>query len=132
MAVASQRAFPSETRPSQHRGRTLGVLTWLASTSANTRPHYLCGCYGKDVNCIPLPAKLSAVFVLFFFFLFFPYNGRGDTSKLPVLKSGGQILRSDSHSNNRLHCYYGDIFFSLKVFSRYTSYSFTIQSYWCW
>lgn len=62
MAVASERAFPSETRASRHRGRTRRVLTRLAPTSADTRPHYLCGCYGKDVSCIPLPAKLTAVF----------------------------------------------------------------------
>lgn len=38
----------------------------LAPTSADTRPHYLRGCYGKDVSRIPLPAKTHGCF---FFFL---------------------------------------------------------------
>lgn len=29
----------------------------LSSTSANTRAHYLYGCYGKDASCIPLPTN---------------------------------------------------------------------------
>ncbi|CAB1414040.1 unnamed protein product [Pleuronectes platessa] len=29
----------------------------LASTSADTRAHYLLGCYGKDVSRIPLPTN---------------------------------------------------------------------------
>lgn len=29
----------------------------LTSTSANMRAHYLYGCYGKDVSCIPLPTN---------------------------------------------------------------------------
>lgn len=86
MAVASE-LFPVRLGPVGAEGRTLGVLTQLASTSANTRPHYLCGCYGKDVNCIPLPAKLKAVF--FFFFLFFPHNGSAEAPKSSVPKSGG-------------------------------------------
>lgn len=34
----------------------------LTSTSANMRAHYLYGCYGKDVSCIPLPTNSEELF----------------------------------------------------------------------